>query len=238
MPELDVSLLPRHVAVIPDGNRRWASEKGLAPWEGHVAGAERIEEIVREGRRLGIREVSFWGSSIENLSKRPMKEKQALLSIYETQFQKLMADQDVFRDQVRIRCIGHWEEQFPDKLKKILQEGIEATKEHDQYFLNFFLAYSGDDDMLQAIRRMTGAGIMPEKVTESNLKKYLMTSELPPVDLLIRTGDDPHLSAGFMMWEIKDAQLYFPNCHFPDFGAAGIRAALEEYQCRQRRFGQ
>lgn len=235
---LDPQLLPRHVAIIPDGNRRWAKEHGLEPWEGHLAGAERMEEIIREGRKLGIHEVSFWGSSMENLSKRPMREKQELLRIYATYFQKLIDDEDVFRDRVRIRCIGHWEEQFPDSLKKILQGGIEATKKHDQYFLNFFLAYSGDDDMLQAVRRMTGEGLVPGMITESLLKKHLMTAELPSVDLLIRTGDDPHLSAGFMMWETKNAQLYFPNCHYPDFDAAQFRGAIEEYQRRQRRFGE
>jgi len=230
-------LLPRHVAIIPDGNRRWAKEHGFESWEGHEAGAKRIEEIVREGRRLGIREVSFWGSSLENLSKRPLSEKQALLRIYATYFEKLMADEDVFRDRVKIRCIGHWEEQFPDSLKSILRQGMEATKEHDQYFLNFFLAYSGDDDMLQAIQHIAGKGLAPGMVTERVIKEHLMTALIPSVDLLIRTGDDPHLSAGFMMWETKDAQLYFPNCHFPDFDASGFQAAIDEYIDRDRRYG-
>ena len=229
--------LPRHVAIIPDGNRRWAAEHDQEPWEGHLAGAVRMEEIVREGRKMGIREVSFWGSSLENLSKRPMREKQELLKIYETYFEKLMADEDVMRDRVRIRCIGHWEEQFPEKLKKVLQKGIEATKDHDQYFLNFFLAYSGDDDMLRAVQKIAGEGLAPGMVTEGLIKRHLMTAEIPVVDLLIRTGDDPHLSAGFMMWETKDSQLYFPNCHFPDFDAAGFRAAIEEYMDRDRRYG-
>ena len=238
MSELDITFLPRHIAIIPDGNRRWAKDRGLAPWEGHEAGAKRIEEIVREGRRLGVREVSFWGSSLENLSKRPMQEKQALLRIYEVYFEKLMADPDVFKDKVKIRCIGHWREQFPESLKRILEKGIEATKEHDQYFINFFLAYSGDDDMLQAIQHISGEGLAPGMVTEDVIKSHLMTAELPPVDLLIRTGDDPHLSAGFMMWETKNAQLYFPNCHFPDFDTVKFRAAIEEYQRRSRRFGE
>lgn len=238
MPDFDSTLLPHHVAIIPDGNRRWAKDQGLESWEGHEAGAKRIEEIVREGRRLHIREVSFWGSSLENLSKRPMQEKRALLHIYEVYFGKLIADPDVFKDKVRIRCIGHWREQFPESLKQIFEKGIEATKDHDQYFINFFLAYSGDDDMLQAVQHISGEGLAPGMVTGDVIKSHLMTAELPPVDLLIRTGDDPHLSAGFMMWETKDAQLYFPNCHFPDFDAAKFRAGIEEYQRRSRRFGE
>lgn len=238
MSQLDPLTLPRHIAIIPDGNRRWAKEHGLDAWKGHEAGAERIEEIVREGRKLGVQELSFWGSSLENLSKRPMLEKQELLRIYAVYFEKLMQNEDIFRDKVKIRCIGHWREQFPESLKKILEKGIEATKDHDQFFINFFLAYSGDDDMLQAIQHISGKGLAPGMVTEEVIKAHLMTAELPSVDLLIRTGDDPHLSAGFMMWETKDAQLYFPNCHFPDFDSAKFREALGEYQRRQRRFGE
>lgn len=238
MSQLDPLTLPRHIAIIPDGNRRWAKEHGLDTWKGHEAGAERIEEIVREGRAIGVRELSFWGSSLENLSKRPMLEKQELLRIYAVYFEKLMQNEDIFRDKVKIRCIGHWREQFPESLKKILEKGIEATKDHDQFFINFFLAYSGDDDMLRAIQHISGKGLAPGMVTEEVIKAHLMTAELPSVDLLIRTGDDPHLSAGFMMWETKDAQLYFPNCHFPDFDAVKFREALEEYQRRQRRFGE
>ncbi|MFZ1654572.1 MAG: polyprenyl diphosphate synthase [Candidatus Moraniibacteriota bacterium] len=230
--------LPRHVAIIPDGNRRWAKAHGLVSWEGHEVGAKRIEEIVRAAREIGIRELSFWGSSLENLTKRPLQERQELLRIYATYFEKLLSEESLHTDQVRIRCIGRWEEQFPDRLKDILHRGIEATKKYDQYFLNFFLAYSGDDDMLQAVRRIAGEGLAPGMVTEQVIKRHLMTAELPSVDLLVRTGDDPHLSAGFMMWETKDSQLSFPQLYFPDFGAEAFRTALAEYAERERRFGQ
>jgi undecaprenyl diphosphate synthase len=234
---IDPVLLPRHVAIIPDGNRRWASLQGKQPWEGHEAGARMTENIVREARTLGIRELSFWGSSLENLSKRPLEEKRELLRIYATYFEKLMTEEAIRTDRVRIRCIGRWEEQFPESLKTILRRGIEATASHDRYFLNFFLAYSGDDDMLQAIRRISGEGLVPGMVTDAVIKEHLMTAELPPVDLLIRTGNDPHLSAGFMMWETKDAQLSFPPCFYPDFDAAAFRAVIGEYAARERRFG-
>lgn len=237
MSELDPKFLPRHVAIIPDGNRRWAKDHGLESWEGHEEGAKRIEDIVREARKIGVREISFWGSSLENLTKRPMKERQELLRIYATYFEKLMNEEDLHTDQVRIRCIGRWEEQFPDRLKDILHRGIEATRHYDRHFLNFFLAYSGDDDMLQAVKRIAGEDLAPGMVTDKVLKKHLMTAELPDVDLLVRTGNDPHLSAGFMMWETRDAQLSFPALHFPDYGAEAFRASLSEYAERERRFG-
>lgn len=229
--------LPRHVAIIPDGNRRWAKEHGKEPWEGHEAGAQATEQIVREARRLGIRELSFWGSSLENLEKRPMKEKTELLRIYATYFEKLITEADIHRDQARVRFIGRWEEQFPASLKSVLHRVLDATKGYGQYFLNFFLAYSGDDDMLHAMKQVAGEGLAPGMVTRDVLKKHLMTAELPPVDLLIRTGGDPHLSAGFMMWETANSQLAFPEVFYPDFTPDLFGQIIAEYTDRERRYG-
>jgi undecaprenyl diphosphate synthase len=231
------TLLPRHVVIIPDGNRRWAKERGLDPWKGHEAGAENTELLVREALRLGIRELSFWGSSLENLTKRPVAESRALLSLYEKYFAKLAESEDIHTDQVRIRFIGHWEEQFPESLKQVIYRCIEATKQYDQYFLNFFLAYSGDDDMRIAFAQVSRELAPGEPVTDALIKRNLMTHALPPVDYLIRTGGEPHLSAGFMMWDIANAQLFFSEKLYPDFGAEAFRGAIEEYAERGRRFG-
>lgn len=235
---IDPKLLPRHVAIIPDGNRRWAKERGLTPWQGHEAGAKVVEALIRTARELGIRELSFWGSSMDNLSKRSMEEKVALLQIYTENFTRLLQSPEIHQHQVRVRCIGRWTEQFPEKLKTLLQEGIDATKHYQQHFLNFFLAYNGDDDMLQAVRKIAQSGVAPEAVTEATLKAQLMTAELSSVDLLIRTGGDPHLSTGFMMWETKDAALSFPECHFPDFGPEAFKQVITDFSSQgERRFG-
>lgn len=239
MPEdtLTIEHIPRHVVVIPDGNRRWAAERGLEPWKGHEAGAENTEHIVREARRLGIREISFWGSSLENLSKRPLVESKALLQIYETYFKRLLESEDIHKDRARIRFIGHWEEQFPESLKKILYQCLEATKDYDSYYLNFFLAYSGDDEMRLAFQKVA-SGLKPgQEVTDEMIKNSLMTRDMPPVDLLIRTGGEPHLSAGFMMWDLANAQLYFSDRHYPDFDETAFREAIVDYSERERRFG-
>ena len=229
--------LPQHVVIIPDGNRRWAKERGLDAWKGHEAGAENTEAIIREARRLGIREISFWGSSIENLTKRPITESRALLHIYETYFAKLAESEEIHSDQARIRFIGHWEEQFPESLKKVIYRCIESTKEYNRYYLNFFLAYSGDDEMRLAISEIVSKGISGEGVTDDIIKQHLMTRELPPVDYLIRTGGEPHLSAGFMMWDIANAQLFFSEKLYPDFGPEAFREAIVEFGERGRRFG-
>jgi undecaprenyl diphosphate synthase len=230
--------LPKHVVIIPDGNRRWAASRGLEPWEGHEAGAQNTEKLIRLAHQLGIREVSIWGSSMDNLTKRPLREKQALLEIYEKYFEKLINEEDVHKDRTRIRFIGHWEEQFPASLKKIIRRCIEETAAYDGCFLNFFLAYSGTDDMLRAVEKVASEKLAPEMITGDVLKKHLMTAELPPVDLLIRTGGDPHNSDGFMMWETAYSQLAFPSLLYPDFTPEEFQKVIEDYTLRNRRFGE
>ena len=231
------SNIPHHVAIIPDGNRRWAVAHGMKPWEGHEEGAKTIEKLVRKAFDLGIRQLSFWGSSLENLKKRPLQEKRALLRIYEEYFQKLMESEDIHQNQARINIIGRWEEQFPEKLKTILRDGIEKTKHYKNYALNFFLAYNGDDEMLEAVSQIVKKADQYQKITASVIKENLMTRELAPVDYLIRTGGEPHLSAGFMMWDIANSQLYFSEKLFPDFGAADLEKAIEDYRQRGKRRG-
>lgn len=236
-PTIEGARLPRHVVIIPDGNRRWATERGLQPWEGHEAGAQNTEKLIREARVLGVKEISFWGSSLENLAKRPALESRELLRIYETYFKKLLASEDIHKDKARIRFIGHWEEQFPTGLKDVLCACRDATKDYDQYFLNFFLAYSGDDDMRSAFQKVAETLKPGSTVTDEMIKGSLMTRELPPVDLLIRTGGEPHLSAGFMMWDLAHAQLHFSDKYYPDFDETAFREAIADYVSRGRRFG-
>lgn len=229
--------IPNHVAIVPDGNRRWAVGNGLAPWEGHEAGAKNTEILVRKAREIGVRELSIWGSSLENLKKRPFEESRELLRIYETYFTKLLQSEDIHTDKVRVRFIGRFEEQFPASLKKIVHRVIDATKEYDQFFLNFFLAYNGDDDMISAIRSIADSGVESRLIDSDMVTQHLMTKEISPVDYLIRTGDEPHLSAGFLMWHTQNSQLYFAKEFYPDFGEEAFRRAIFDFSERERRFG-
>ena len=228
---------PKHIAIIPDGNRRWAKAKGLKPQAGHEEGAKNIEKIINRALEIGIRYISFWGSSLENLGKRPMQEKRALLRIYEKYFKKLIESEKVHKNKARINIIGRWREQFPKNLVKILENGIERTKHYQKYNLNFFLAYNGDDEMIEAVKSIAKKYKPGQKITGATIKENLMTKDLPPVDLLIRTGGDPHLSVGFMMWDIANAQLYFSQKLFPDFEEKEFAEAVREYQRRERRHG-
>lgn len=232
---MPTSIIPYHVAIIPDGNRRWANSRGLLPWEGHQAGAKNTEELIRASQELGIRELSLWGSSLENLTKRSLEEKAGLLRVYEENFHSMLESAEMASGKVRIRFIGRFRETFPKSLLKVIQELEEKTKENTEYFLNFFLAYSGDDDMLNAVKILRQSA--DTDVTRESLKGALMTKDLAPVDYLIRTGGDPHLSTGFMMWDTANAELFFTDTLFPDFNGSAFKEAISEYSERARRGG-
>ena len=125
---VDNKNIPNHIAIIPDGNRRWAKERGLEPWDGHEEGAKNTEKLMLKALEMGVSCVSLWGSSLENLQKRPLLEKKALLNIYQEYFAKLVDNEKIHSDEVRINFIGKWEEQFPESLKKVIHECIDRTK--------------------------------------------------------------------------------------------------------------
>jgi undecaprenyl diphosphate synthase len=227
--------IPQHVAIIPDGNRRWAKARNLEPWEGHQAGAKNTEELIRTAQELGIKELSIWGSSLENLTKRPLDEKLGLLKVYAQNLEEVLTSEEVESGKVHIRFIGRFRDIFPKPLLEIISAIEEKTKNNTEYFLNFFLAYSGDDDMLSAVEKLVASG--NATVTKEDMKNALMSRELLPVDYLIRTGGDPHLSTGFMMWDTANAELFFTDRLFPDFGKEAFIQAIEEYKERARRGG-
>lgn len=235
--EKKINFIPIHVAIVPDGNRRWAEKRGLQPWEGHEAGAKNLEKLIQTMLKRGIKCFSIWGSSMDNLLKRPIKEKKALLEIYKKYFQKLLEGKEIYENEVKVNFIGRWEEQFPQSLKKLIYKVINKTKCYKKRMLNFMLAYSGTDDMLQAIEKINNKYKQRMTITAGIVKENLMTATLPPVDFMIRTGGEPHNSNGFLMWDGADAQLYFSKEFFPDFNSKELEESLDEYAKRQRRFG-
>ena len=186
---------------------------------------------------MGIGCISLWGSSLENMTKRPLLEKKALLRIYEEHFKELLHSSDIHDNEVKINFIGKWEEQFPNSLKKVMHECLDVTKDYSKNMLNFFMAYSGDDEMVDAIKNIVKEGIPSKAITGEMIKENLMTAKLPAVDFLVRTGGEPHLSVGFMMWDIANAQLFFSPKYYPDFDETELEKALEDYSQRGRRHG-
>jgi len=241
MDKIDKNILPKYVVIVPDGNRRWAREKGLADWQGHWHGAEKTREQVQAAFDLGIYCLSWWGGSWGNLTERSKIEINNLFRIYDKYFRELIKKKEIYQHQVKVNVIGRWNEILPPKAKEAIDQLTEATKKHSQRILNFFIAYDGRDEMLTAIRSIVREARRNKnlKITKGVLKAHLWTAELPPVDLLIRTGSssDPHNSAGFMMWLTANSQLYFPKGYYPDFGREEFIAAIKEYQKRERRLG-
>ena len=235
----EIKNLPNHIAIIPDGNRRWARKHKLEAWFGHKKGTEGLEKLLAVTINLGIPYLSFWGSSKDNLKKRSRQEVAFLLKLFKERFLELSESEIVHKNQIRINILGDWREQFPEDVKSSLNQAIENTRNYGKFFLNFFIAYSGTGEVLDAIKCIAERARkdLSLEINKNLLKNCLLTRELPPVDLMIRTGGEPHLSDGFMMWDTANTQLYFLEKLWPDFNEDDLRNAIKNYSERGRRFG-
>jgi len=238
--EKEIKNIPKHIALIPDGNRRWARKKGFLPWLGHQAGTKALEKILDKALQLKIPYFTFWGGSYDNLTKRSKTEVNFLFKVYTDRFRKVLKDERTHRNKMKINVLGRWREILPKKSQEAIEKAIEATKNYNRYFSTFLIAYDGTDEMLDCIQEIAKktAG-NPKKITKDLIKENLWTKDLPSVDLVIRTGceSDPHLSAGFMMWDTTYSQLYFTQTLFPDFGQKEFEKIIEDYSKRERRLG-
>lgn len=228
--------LPKHVVIIPDGNRRWAIQKKRPVTFGYLQGAQAVEDIIKAAHQYEIPYLTLWGSSVSNITDRSQNEVSFLFELYRQNFEKLLKNKDIVKNQVRVRVLGRWEELFPEKTKKPIRKIMESTKNHDKLHLTFLLAYSGTDEMKTAIEKIAAKNA-GQKITEEVVKNNLWTHDLPPVDLVIRTGGEPHWSAGFLMWDVAEAQLYFTKKYWPEFTPMEFKKALKYYSDTQRRFG-
>lgn len=231
--------IPRHVAIIPDGNRRWAREQGLSVREGHERGVQSFRTIVRHAADRGVTQISLWGLSIDNFRKRGTGEVRDLISIFTKEFTSLAHDEDIHKRNIRVRVFGRWSRYFPGKLVRAIEEAQNTTRQYTHYGMNILLAYNGTDEMIRAIRGIVSTAKQRTllRITPKLVKKHLFTAELPPVDLLLRTGGEPHLSNGFMMWDTADAELHFSPTYWPAFTPTHFDEALHEYSLRRRKFG-
>ena len=232
--------IPNHVAIIPDGNRRWARARGKNAYYGHKRGVALFEEVAMYGFDAGVKHLSVWGMSIDNMKKRSKTEVAGLMSIFKREFDGLVKSEEIYARRIKVNIFGRWEEKFPKLVKKPMWGVIEATKNYKERTLNFFLVYNGRDEMLQAVQSIIEKERSEKsitKVTHKIIRDNLYTKSLPPVDMVIRTAGDPHLSNGFMMWDVADAELYFTNKMWPDFNKREFNKALESYSNRRRRLG-
>jgi len=230
----------KHIAIIPDGNRRWANERRVPLNEGHRIGAQTTQKIFEKALELKIPYLTFWAASYDNLIKRSKEEVKFLITLINAEFQKLLDDARVHKNEVKVRILGRFQEVFPEKTLRIIEKLVKKTENYEIFSLTFLLAYNGTDEMLAAIKRIAKeVKISTIKITGELIKSFLWTKDLPPVDLVIRTGcqDDPHNSAGFMMWHTAYSQYYFTKTLYPDFTSEEFEKAIKDFEKREKRLG-
>jgi undecaprenyl diphosphate synthase len=231
-PFLPLDELPRHVAIIMDGNRRWARQKGLPELDGHAAGVEAIREVLRHAVRRGVPVLTLYAFSRENWA-RSDDEVSGLFGLLEA---AIRSETDELRRQgVRVRLLGRLEE-LPTETRRSIDEALDATSDGQRLLLNIAFNYAGRTELVDAVRKLVASGTAPESIDEGAVTDVLYTAGLPDPDLVIRTGGEQRLS-NFLIWQSAYAELYFCEALWPDFGPAAFDHALLEFARRQRRFG-
>ena len=224
--------VPRHVAMIMDGNGRWARARGLPRLAGHRAGTENIRPILEASVEFGIEIVTIWAFSTENWQ-RPETEVKGLLRILGRMIRREL--QELHKQGVQLRHIGRLE-RLPGHLQKQVLDAIEVTKGNDRIVLNVAFDYGGRAEIVQAVQQIIREGIPAEEVDEQLLSRYMYTGGQPDPDLVIRTGGELRTS-GFMLWQSAYTEYYVTPTFWPDFGREELYEALVAFDQRDRRFG-
>jgi len=236
MSEPTYDRLPRHVAIIMDGNGRWAEQRGLERSAGHRAGVETVRQIVRASEELGVGWLTLYAFSSENWN-RPKAEVELLMKLPSEFFETELPE--VIRRNVRILAIGR-QERLPPPVRHSLGDAIARTAQNTGMRLVFALSYGGRGEIVEAARRLLRehdqGRLEPEALDEKSFAAHLDEPELPDVDLLIRTGGERRIS-NFLLWQSAYAELVLSDVLWPDFGRAQLEAALADYASRERRFG-
>jgi undecaprenyl diphosphate synthase len=227
----------KHIVFVPDGNRRWAKERGKPAFFGHREGAKRFKTVADEAFKMEIPCITFWGCSVNNVVKREKKEVEFLFKLFLKHFNDLLKDKKIMEKGVRVNVIGRWEEFFPENLRQSIYKIVEKTKDNKKYNLNFLMAYSGVDEMVSAVKRIADKKMSQEFIDAATIKENLWTRDLPPVDLVVRTGGEPHWSAGLLMFDVAESQLYFTEVYWPAFDGKEFKKATEKYFSTERRIG-
>jgi len=225
-------VLPQHIGIMIDGNRRWAKEKGLPPFLGHRQGIKRVVKIINYALKKHIRVLTLYGFSTENWKRSP-EEVNYLMDLF-TSFARKYASEFAQKG-IRFRHLRDIT-RLPLPLRKEIRRAQQISKNNKKMILNIALNYGGRDEIVRAVRKIIKKGIKPEEVTEKLLFDHLDTKGLPDIDFIIRTSGEQRLS-NFLPLQSTYAELYFPRIYWPDFDEKQFDLALEEFRKRNRRFG-
>jgi undecaprenyl diphosphate synthase len=228
--QLDMNRIPQHIAIIMDGNGRWAAERGKERSFGHQAGVDAVRCITSECTRLGVKFLTLYTFSTENWN-RPSNEISALMGLVLTSLE----DEIFMKNNVRFRVIGDMK-RLPDDVQKKLQETEEHTANNDKMTMVVALSYSSRWEITEAVKQIVNDGIRPEDITEETISQHLCTNFMPDPDLLIRTGGELRIS-NYLLWQCAYSEFYFCDTYWPDFNEEELHQAIINYQNRQRRFG-
>ena len=227
---MSTSNLPRHIAIIMDGNGRWATKRRLPKILGHRQGMESLKRIMEHCRKLGVKVLTVYAFSTENW-KRPKNEVNALMGFIGEYIDREI--ENLKKDQTRFNCIGRIDT-LPERAQEKIRWAMDQTKDCSRLVFNAAINYGGRTEIVDAVNKIIAA--KEKKIDESSFNRFLYTEDLPDPDLLIRTSGEVRIS-NFLLWQASYSEFYFTEKLWPDFKAQDLDKAIEEYQRRQRRFG-
>jgi len=229
-----------HIAIILDGNRRWASGRALNPWFGHEKGAEKVEQLLDWCLKLDVKSITLYAFSTENFSRKE-DEVEEIMRIAGGEFQRILTDERIHKNKVRVKVIGRVG-LLPKDLQQLIMDVEKATEGYDEHFLNIAFAYGGRAEIVDAAKKIAEkvqeGELAPEKVDEQTFERFLYTSHMPnqDPDLIIRTSGEERLS-GFLLWQSAYSELCFVDVYWPDFRFIDLLRAVRTFKKRKRRFG-
>ncbi len=232
MEKIDITNLPRHIAITMDGNGRWAKSKGKLRVFGHKNGVEAVRDTIEGAAEIGIKYITLYAFSSENWN-RPEKEVNALMTLLVSAINK--ETNTLMDNNIQLKTIGDINK-LPLMAQKELQKAITKTKDNTRMTLVLALSYSGREEILNAVQEIIKDGKEPEEINEATFQQYLTTKSVPDPELLIRTSGEYRIS-NFLLWQIAYSELYFTDTLWPDFRRADLYKAILNYQSRERRFG-
>lgn len=228
--------VPKKLAIILDGNRRYAKKLHLQPWKGHEFGVKKLENLFEWCRELGIKELTLYSFSTENF-KRSRQEKDFLFNIFKHEFNNMKYRQDIFKNKIRVKVIGRLD-MFPKDISKAMLDIMEKTKNHKNFTVNFAMAYGGRQEITDAVKKIA-KGVEKGKIKVNSINENLITKNLylqSEPDILIRPGGEFRLS-NFLIWQSAYSELFFIDKLWPEFTKDDLIRCIEEFNKRERRFG-
>jgi len=230
--------VPHHIAIIMDGNRRFARELGLGSGDGHREGRNKLEELLHWGLETGIKVLTVYAFSSENFT-RDDAELTELMKLFEENFYKVGDDERVHKHKIRIKALGMLT-MLPAEVQKAIKYAEDKTKDYDSYQLNLAVAYSGREEIIQAIREIASKvkeqKMQVNEIDQKTFSQFLYTADLPDPDLILRTSGEVRVS-NFLLWQLAYSELYFVDVYWPGFRKIDFLRAVRTYQQRSRRYG-